>query len=134
MVGRPPFKPTKAQRDAVKLMKADGWSNERIAAQLEVARNTLEKAFATELEFGADSKRLKVLKDLDKASSKGNASASKQLLERYEVAKAAQVLRDREQPGEPAREAKLGKKEQQQQAAEQVTGKFAPPPAPKLLN
>lgn len=139
MTGRPRFQPTKAQRDRVKLLKAMGWSNERIAAQIlvkgkPIARNTLEDRFADELQFGADAKRLENLESMEKAAKKGNASAGKWLAERYDAARAAEHLATRGQPAtqptEP-KEERLGKKEAKQQAAHQVTGKFAPPPAPK---
>lgn len=117
MTGRPAFKPTKAQRNRVKLMKAAGWSNERIAAQIGVSRNTLEKALAAELEFGADSKKLQVMENLEKASEKGNASASKQLLDMFDVA--ATLRPDGgDRPSEPRKEPKRGKKEQLQIEAE----------------
>lgn len=117
MTGRPRFKPSRAQRNRVKLMKAAGWSNERIAAQIGVSRNTLEKALAAELEFGADSKKLQVMENLEKASGKGNASASKQLLDMFDVA--ATLRPDGgDRPADPPREAKLGKKERQQIEAE----------------
>ena len=116
MTGRPPFKPTKAQRAKVELMKAVGWSNERIAAQLKIARNTLEKAFAAELEWGADAKRLQVFENLEKASKKGNASASKQLLDQFDV---AATLRPNvpAAPDEPVKP-KLGKKAAAEVAAQ----------------
>lgn len=119
MTGRPRFKPTGAQRSSVKLMKADGWSNERIAAQLGISRNTLESSLAAELQYGADSKKLEWMQNLEKASKKGNASASKQLLDRYDLAATTRP----NQPGvaapAEARPPKLGKKEAAQLEAEQ---------------
>ncbi len=107
------FKPTRAQRERVKLLKADGWSNERIAALIGVARNTLEAAFAAEIEFGADQKKAEVLEDLKAASKKGNASAARQLLDRFDTAKAL-----RPEPTIAPKPPKLGKKQIEQQAAE----------------
>lgn len=118
MTGRPRFKPTKAQRNRVKLMKAAGWSNERIAAQIGVARNTLEKALAAELEFGADSKKLQVMENLEKASGKGNASASKQLLDMFDVASTLRPDGGDLPAPQPEREPRLGKKERLQREAE----------------
>ena len=129
-MGRPRFKPTKAQRDRVKLLKADGWSNERIAAQLGISRNTLEQALAAELEFGSDAKRVELLEAMEKAAKKGNASAGKWLADRYDVARAAHQVEQREEP----RPQVLGKKEQRQEAAEKVAGKFAPPSPPKSVH
>lgn len=134
MAGRPRFKPTKPQRDRVKLLKAAGWSNERIASHLEISRNTLEAAFVMEIQFGADAKQAQILANLEAASKKGNASASKQLLDRFDLARANEQLASRRnEPEEPeAKLQKQGKKELQQEAAEQVEGKFAPPSPPKL--
>jgi hypothetical protein len=110
MAGRPPFKPTKAQRDDVESMKADGWSNDRIALQLRISRPTLEKAFADELQYGRDKVQLENLKNLRRMAKK-NASAAKQLNDRIAVAGAVM-------PDAPTKEPKLGKKERQQIEAE----------------
>lgn len=80
MTGRPPFNPKPVQRKDVRLMKADGWSDDRIALRLGISRTTLLKHFGTELALGADIERLETLRDLKKASKKGNASAIKMLL------------------------------------------------------
>lgn len=137
MTGRPRFTPTRAQRERVKLLKAFGWSNERIAALIGpkgISRNTLEAAFAAELEFGADAKRLENMEAMEKAAKKGNASAGKWLAERFDAARASAHLDERaglQAPAAPApKEEPLGKKQLRQKAAERVTGKFAPPPPP----
>jgi len=110
MAGQPPFKPTKAQRDDVESMKADGWSNERIALQLRISRPTLEKHLADELQYGRDKVQLENLRNLRKMAKK-NASAAKQLNDRIAFAEAAR--------SEPLTKApKLGKKEIQQIEAE----------------
>lgn len=110
MAGRPPFKPTKAQRDDVETMKADGWSNERIALQLRISRPTLEKVLADELQYGRDKVQLEILKNLRKLAKK-NASAAKQFNDRIAIAGAVM-------PEAPPKPPKLGKKEQQQIDAE----------------
>lgn len=134
--GRPNFKPTPTQRERVKLLKADGWSNERIARRLGIARNTLEKVFAWELEDGADEKRAELLDYALKGAKKGNASLIKWLIDRNDRARAHSEIERRAQgPRETPEETpeKLGKKAERQKAAEEVTGKFAPPaPPPKL--
>lgn len=78
--GRPEFEPTLANRNGVRLMRADGWTVDRIARRIGVSANTLRKHFAEELSDGADIVRLKVLADLDRASSKGKVAASNALL------------------------------------------------------
>lgn len=128
MAGRPRYKPTKPQRDRVKLLRADGWSIERIAAQLGIAHTTLMSAFASEIEFGADAKRIELIEAMQAAAKKGNASAGKWLHDRFDLARAARQVDERALPAAP----KLGKKELQQEAATKVGGKYAPPSAPKL--
>ncbi|KAF0102224.1 MAG: hypothetical protein FD144_2659 [Rhodospirillaceae bacterium] len=116
MAGRPAFKPTRDQRSDVEIMKADGWSNERIALQLRISRPTLEKAFANELQYGRDTVQLENLKSLRKMAKK-NASANRQLNDRLDLA-ATRRPDGGDEPPAPTKETKLGKKELQQIAAE----------------
>ena len=132
--GRPKFHPTKNQRDRVMRLRADGWSQERIARRIGIDVGTLTLHFADELEHGADVKREELLEHADKAARKGNATLIKWLHERQTAAAAAEQLRHRESAPAPAepKASKLGKKDERQQAAEKVGGKYAPPPPPKL--
>lgn len=116
MAGRPAFKPTKDQRADVEIMKADGWSNDRIALQLRISRPTLEKAFANELQYGRDTVQLENLKNLRKMAKK-NASAAKQLNDRLDLA-ATRRPDGGDEPPAPVKETKLGKKERLQREAE----------------
>lgn len=116
MAGRPAFKPTKDQRADVETMKADGWSNDRIALQLRISRPTLEKTFADELQYGRDTVQLENLKNLRKMAKK-NASAAKQLNDRLDLA-ATRRPDGGDEPLAPAKETKLGKKERLQREAE----------------
>lgn len=116
MAGQPPFKPTKAQRGDVETMKADGWSNDRIALQLRISRPTLEKHFADELQYGRDTVQLENLKNLRKMAKK-NASAAKQLNDRLDLA-ATRRPDGGDEPPAPTKETKLGKKERLQREAE----------------
>ena len=125
-MSRPRFKPTSAQRDLVKLLKADGWPNERIATYFGIARNTLETTFAPEIEFGADFKRAKLLEWMQAAARKGSVAAGRWLAARFDAVAAAAAI-EKKQP-------KLGKKERQQEAAQKVKGKFAPPAPPKFVH
>lgn len=117
MAGRPAFKPTREQRIDVETMKADGWSNERIALQLRISRPTLESHFADELQYGADKVRLENLRNLRKMAKK-NASAAKQLNDRLDVARTQRPDGGKEPSEEKPREPKLGKKEGLQIQAE----------------
>lgn len=134
--GRPEFKPTKGQRDRVMRLRADGWSIERIARVMGVDFRTVAKHFAEELEHGADIKTDALLEYAEKGAKKGNNANIKWLGERYRLARAARQIEERagqavETATAPKPE-KLGKKEERLKAAQEVTGKFAPPPPPKL--
>jgi hypothetical protein len=85
MAGRKAFNVTAALRRDVALMKADGWSDDRIAAQLDISRTTLLKHFPRELEFGADKVRREQLRNLAKASRKGSVAAANTLLKRVDA-------------------------------------------------
>lgn len=133
--GRPRFKPTKPQRDRVKRLKADGWSNERIARVLGISRNTLEAAFAEEIEFGLDLKLDEVLELAEKGAKKGNATLIKWVAQRRETARAQQQIAERAEAGAATPETRplaKGKKEQAQAAADEVTGIFAVPQGPTV--
>lgn len=130
MAGRPRFKPTPKQRNRVKLLKADGWSNERIAAQIGISPDTLAVAFVEEIQFGADAKRLEIIEAMERAATKGNASAGKWLHDRFAAAREAEQLTGREASPAEEKPLKQGKKEQQKQAAGRVSGIFAPPAPP----
>lgn len=114
MAGRKPFKVTAALRRDVELMKADGFSDDRIAAQLAISRTTLLKHFASELEFGADKVRRRQLANLDRMS-KRNVAAAKALLARSDAVAPPGASDEPEA-------AKRGKKEELDAAAQ------APPP------
>lgn len=105
MTGRKAFQVTAALRQDVESMKADGFSDERIAAQLGISRTTLLKHFARELEFGADKVRREMLANLRRMSRK-NVAAAKALLARPTAAAPGPTPLDEAQPA-PA----LGKKE-----------------------
>lgn len=112
-MARPAFKVTAAKRKSVELMKADGWSDDRIAAQLGCSRPTLLKHFAHELEFGADKVRQEQLANLRRASRRGNVAAAKALLARADVLPGGVSRADRQPADDNApRPPALGKKDQ----------------------
>lgn len=108
-LGRPAFEPNYRQRDDVRLLKADDWSDERIARYIGISRNTLLEHFAEELEDGADRVRAQVLRDLKLASSKGNSAAADRLLKLSGMLHPAERL---PVPDTPTPEPAVGKKEQ----------------------
>ena len=78
--GRPPYAPTKAQRDTVRLLKADNWTDERIARRIGIKEDTLRKHFAEDLANGADENREHALKLLKRAANKLNVAAIKEYI------------------------------------------------------
>ncbi|MFN4017619.1 MAG: hypothetical protein ACK4JB_19925 [Reyranella sp.] len=132
--GRPRFEPTTKQRDRVRRLKADGWPNERIARVLGISRNTLETAFAEEIEFGLDLKLDETLELAEKGAKKGNATLIKWLAQRRDLARAQQQVAERGEAGASleSRPVAKGKKEQAQAAADEVTGIFAVPQGPTV--
>lgn len=107
--GRPSFAPTAAQRQDVRLFKADNWSDDRIARRLGVSRTTLLKHFAEEMESGADQERQEALRLLKRAAKKLNVTAIRELLKIIGIGSAAEQFL---QPERAAAAPKLGKKEQ----------------------
>jgi hypothetical protein len=77
--GRPPFKPTKAQRSDVVLLVACGRSEEAIAGVLGIDRGTLREHFAVELANGRAAFRLELRKKLKELADDGNVAVLKYL-------------------------------------------------------
>lgn len=110
--GRPPYKPTVADRRKVASAAGGGMSHEAIALALGICRNTLGKYFERELSIGAMEMRAKVLDAMVQTALKGNVAAQKAYLsmtpalgaEHAETAESSSM--------------KLGKKEQAQADAE----------------
>lgn len=135
--GRPAFTATDPLRRKVAECAAAGMSQDDIARAIGCSTPTLVKHFEYELTTGAAVKRAEIIELMFKAARKGNVTAQKALDLKSQAAAAVQSLKDREGSGgagaPPARETKLGKKEEQKRAAGQVEGKFAPPEGPKLV-
>jgi hypothetical protein len=136
--GRPAWQPSIEDRTTVEQMKYVGDSDAMIARALKVDVDTLRKHCSLELENGYANRRKQVISKLFEAAEGGNVSAIKRLDEMGRVTGAAENLRNRGAGKPPAAKAPPkvpppGKKEQLQQAAESVTGKFAAPSAPKLV-
>lgn len=105
--GRPEFEPTERQRQMVRLWAADDWTEDRMAQQLGIARNTLRKHFEQDLQFGADRVRTQVLLDLQRGSQAGKVAASNKLLELTGLVAPPAAPKPEQQDEEP-----LGKKAQ----------------------
>lgn len=126
--GRPEYRATIEQRRTVEEMKFCGESDNTIARALGIDPDTLRKHFPDELADGHAQRRKEVIGMLFASARSGNVAAQKKLEEMGRVSAAAGAVKQRETKAAP-----LGKKEQQQQAAESVAGKFAPPAGPKLV-
>lgn len=129
--GRTPFRPSIEQRQAVEEMKFCGEPEVVIARAIGIDVDTLRKHFADELAGGHAQRRKEVIGMLFKEARGGNVSAMRKLEElgRPPGDQDGSAAR----PADAPRQAKLGKKQEQQQAAEQIAGKYATPPAPRLV-
>lgn len=114
--GRPKYEPNLTDRNAVRLMKADGWADDRIARRLKISRNTLLKAYREELQDGADAVREIALRNLMRASNKGNVAASNALLKLSGLEPPTPTAPERKPDAPPAE--KIGKKEAAKIAAQ----------------
>lgn len=128
--GRPQYRPTLKQRETVEQMKFCGESENTISRSLGIDVGTLRKHFAEELHNGHANRRREVIGYLFEAAAGKNVAAIKKLEEMGRASGAADAVKARETK---AKEPKRGKKEEQKIAAQKVDGKFAPPPAPKLV-
>lgn len=137
--GRPPHERTRETSNRVLLLFARGASPKEAATALGITVPTLRKHYFSEVERREAAGLMMEgtqLARLNAAAEAGNVAAEKELLkalERGRVRSLSDSLASRAEPKAP-RAPKLGKKEERKLAAEQVAGKFAPPPAPTLLH
>lgn len=134
--GRRKYAPTDDEREKVRVLKAGGMTNEAIAEAIGISEPTLRLHFPSELDRGAAKVRADVLMARYRSAMGGNVSAQTKMLDLVAAVAAGEKLKGREAPEgaqTPARRVRLGKKAEQQQAAESVEGKFAPPAGPKLV-
>lgn len=117
--------------EKVSVLRASGLTVEQIAARLVLSEPTLRKYYFRELEAG-EALALAVLTESMWAKARdGNVGAARFIREQFSKGEALQAegrVRERE-----ARPAATGKKAERQAAAEKVGGRFATPPAPKLV-
>lgn len=116
-MGRPPFVPTKRQREDVEIAAGGGMPHEHLATALGITTPTLRKHFAAELSTGAHRRRLDVIRARYKAAMQGRAGAIRQYLEDVP---AFELPPDPEGPEPAAKEAAepIGKKAQAQAEAQ----------------
>ncbi|RAI44716.1 helix-turn-helix domain-containing protein [Rhodoplanes roseus] len=117
--GRPSFAKTKENQELVCLLRASGWTQQRICRYLGCDEKTLRKYFSRELEEGADRIEGMALEVLLKKMRLGDRLSATKLLE---------LIDDKGNPAPPVpraapKEAPLGKKAQLE--AEARTGHSA---------
>lgn len=76
-IGRPAHKPTAATRKKVEILRADGWSWERIARNIGIEKPTLAKHYMQELKYGDDNVRAALLGRIYEKAMEGNVSAAR---------------------------------------------------------
>ena len=130
--GRREHEPTDEEREKVRVLRAGGMTQEAIAEAIGLSAPTLAKHFASELDRGTAKVRADLLMARYRSAMGGNVSAQTKMLELVGASAAGDRLKERETP--PVKPARLGKKEMQQQAAEEVAvgAKFASPSGPRL--
>ncbi|WP_439572623.1 hypothetical protein [Phreatobacter sp.] len=79
--GRPSFKKTQQNQELVALLRADGWTHDRIAAYLGCDAKTLAKHFSRELQYGSDLIRGMALQVTLQRMRQGNSVATGRLLD-----------------------------------------------------
>lgn len=124
--GRPEHVPDKLTRRTVERCVACGMSHKDTARAIGITHPTLEKHYADELQNGPSRFRREVIGMLIVSAKSGNVSAQRKL--------AAMTGFDIDDPVEQLdSKKKLGKKELQQNKAENVSGKYAAPEPPRLI-
>lgn len=109
--GRPSFAKSKENQQLVSLLRAAGWSQERIAVYMRCTEKTLRKHFYRELSAGADLIEGEALQVLFQKMRQGSIVSVKKVLEIIESGRAAPPVPKNDNGKSPR---KLGKKEQAQ--------------------
>ena len=136
--GRPEHDPTEENIIFVMVLLASGQTNKEVASQLGLSVPTFRKHYLhliSHRELMLDRLRTKLRVEQIKQGVRGNASAlnaALSMLDKVAADAAEAKFRGRDKPKQEKAK-KLGKKEERQIAAQQVSGKFAPPSAPKLI-
>ena len=67
-IGRPPYEPSKENRDVVMILAANGIQHQTIGRTLGIDHKTLEKHFRLELDCGLDQVKALIKSEVDKAN------------------------------------------------------------------
>lgn len=135
--GRPPHTPTDEKRKQVIMLQAFGWTLEKIAAAMSISPPTLRKVYFRELKVRLEARarvEAKLITELMKQVEAGNVSAIDKFFKRLDKADLAMLAEQVAGRGKADKTKPVGKKDQAQQAAKEVAGKYAPPAAPRLIN
>jgi len=137
--GRPEHSWSLANSNKVLIAFAKGLSVKDAAVAIGVSVPTLRKHYFAEVaKRQAARVRMEIaqLARLNNAAAGGNVAAEKELFKRMDKAALADLAERVADRGSAraAQQPKLGKKAAAQAAAGQVQGKFAPPPAPKIVH
>lgn len=149
-IGRGEFQVTEENQEVVTVLAASGWTQERIARRIGCDPKTLRKHFSRELELAADTAEAEALLAIHRKARGGNVAAASKVLALAAESRAAVPMgrgapasdagtdagtaggRDAGTDGgtvEPASGARLGKKAQLEQDAQNPSDTWA-----RLLN
>jgi hypothetical protein len=135
--GRPPHLPTAENRRFVTLALACGHDEDAIAVALRITTKTLSRHYFHELE-GKRSSRMRLdMKNMAALVSQveaGSVSAMAQLDRKLERINQKETAKKYQQRSPDAVPAPQGKKDAAKAAAGKVTGKYAAPTAPTMIN
>ena len=121
--------------ERVEVLAAGALTQDEIADALGLSAPTLRKYFRPELARGLGRQKAEQLALLAAAARKGSVAAIKAWGTELDKRRSDQALRERGAPKTNA--VRKGRKEERQEVAERLVsdgGKFAPPPAPRLVN
>ncbi len=136
--GRPEHVPTEENIIFVMVLLASGQTNQEVAKTLGLSVPTFRKHYLhliKQRDLMLDRLKTKLRVTQIQQGLLGNASAlnaALATLDKVRAEDAERRVKGRERP-KPEKAAKLGKKEEKQLAAQRVSGKYAPPSAPKLV-
>ncbi len=134
--GRPEHAWSRENSNRVLLAFARGLSVKQAATAIGVSVPTLRKHYFSEVAKRDDAQiRMEMLQlgRLNDLAAAGNVSAEKELLKQMERMRMRDTARAMAPAPSPAAR-KVGKKEAEAQAAQEVRGLYEPPPAPSQLN
>jgi len=137
--GRPEHEPSEENIIFVMVLLASGQTNQEVAKRLGLSVPTFRKHYLHLIkhrELMLDRLKTKLRVTQIQQGLSGNASAlnaALSMLDKVGSEGADAKFKGREKPKQQEKTRKLGKKEERQLAAQKVSGKFAPPSAPKLI-